>query len=113
MARTHIPLKFKQIALDNFPNIPDDAPIVQLIAIAGSKEDVSVAVVKTGLDWLETNGEVLELKDGVTPGKGLKRLCSCLAMAIALGASEAIEQAQKPKTAPPKPTRKPEQKDSN
>jgi hypothetical protein len=34
-------------------------------------------------------------------------------MAIALGASEAIEQAQKPKTAPPKPTRKPEQKDSN
>jgi hypothetical protein len=105
MAITHIPLKFKQIALDNFPNIPDDAPIVQLIAIAGSKEDVSVAVVKTGLDWLETNGEVLELKDGVTPGKRLKRLCSCLAMAI--------EQAQKPKTAPPKPTRKPEQKDSN
>jgi hypothetical protein len=50
MARTHIPLKFKQIALDNFPNIPDDAPIIQLIAIAGSKTDVSVDVVKAGLD---------------------------------------------------------------
>jgi hypothetical protein len=95
MARTLIPLKFKQIAVDNFPNIPDDAPIVQLIAIAGSKEDVSVDVVKTGLDWLETNGEVLEMKDGVTPGKGLKRLCSCLVTAI--------EQAQKP--AAPKPTK--------
>ncbi len=105
MARTHIPLKFKQIALDNFPNIPDDAPIIQLIAIAGTKTDVSVDVVKAGLDWLETNGEAMELKEGVTPGKGLKRLCSCL--------MTAIEQAQKPKTAPPKPTRKPEQKDSN
>jgi hypothetical protein len=70
MARTLIPLKFKQIAVDNFPNIPDDAPIVQLIAIAGSKTDVSVTVVKTGLDWLETHGEEMELKDGVTPGKG-------------------------------------------
>jgi hypothetical protein len=106
MARTHIPLKFKQIALDNFPNIPDDAPIIQLIAIAGSKTDVSADVVKAGLNWLETHGEEMELKEGVTPGKGLKRLCSCLATAIALGASEAIEQAQEPKTALPKPTRK-------
>jgi hypothetical protein len=61
MARTHIPLKFKQIALDNFPNIPDDAPIIQLIAIAGSKTDVSADVVKSGLDWLETHGETMEL----------------------------------------------------
>jgi hypothetical protein len=100
MARTHIPLKFKQIALDNFPNIPDDAPIVPLIAIAGTKTDVSVDAVKAGLDWLETNGEAMELKEGVTPGKGLKRLCSCLA--------SAIEQAQKPKTATPKPIKKTE-----
>jgi hypothetical protein len=97
MARTHIPLKFKQIALDNFLNIPDDAPIVQLIAIAGSKEDVSVTVVKTGLDWLRTHGEAMELKDGVTPGKGLKRLCSCLV--------NAIEQAKNPQTEHPKPTK--------
>jgi hypothetical protein len=106
MARTLIPLKFKQIAVDNFPNIPDDAPIVQLIAIAGSKTDISVTVVKTGLDWLETHGEEMELKEGVTPGKGLKRLCSCLATAIALGASEAIEQAKNLKPVPSKPTRK-------
>jgi hypothetical protein len=98
MARTHIPLKFKQIALDNFPNIPDDAPIIQLIAIAGSKTDVSVDVVKAGLDWLETHGEEMELKEGVTPGKGLKRLCSCLATAI--------EQAKNLKPVPSKPTRK-------
>jgi hypothetical protein len=74
MARTLIPLKFKQIAIDNFPNIPEDAPIVSLVAIAGSKQDVSVAAVKIVLDWLEAHGEALELKDGVTPGKGLKRL---------------------------------------
>jgi hypothetical protein len=98
MARTLIPLKFKQIAVDNFPNIPDDAPIVQLIAIAGSKTDISVTVVKTGLDWLETHGEEMELKDGVTPGKELKRLCSCLATEI--------EQANKTKPVPSKPTRK-------
>jgi hypothetical protein len=97
MARVLIPLKFKQIALDNFPNIPDDAPIVQIIAIAGSKTDVSTAVVRAGLDWLKNHGDELELKDGVTAGKGLKRLCSCL--------ENAIEQAQKPKTAPPKPTK--------
>jgi hypothetical protein len=72
----------------------------------GSKTDVSVDVVKAGLDWLETHGETMELKEGVTPGKGLKRFRSCLVTAIALGASEAIEQAQKPKTAPPKPTKK-------
>lgn len=106
MARTHIPLKFKQIALDNFPNIPDDAPIVPLIAIAGNKRDVSVAAVKVALEWLEVHGETLKLKDGVTPGKGLKRLKSCLVNTIALGASEAIEQAQKPKTAAPKPSKK-------
>jgi hypothetical protein len=41
MAKTLIPLKFKQIAIDNFPNIPDDAPIVPLVAIAGSKQDSS------------------------------------------------------------------------
>jgi hypothetical protein len=98
MARTHIPLKFKQIALDNFPNIPDDAPIIQLIAIAGSKTDVSVDLVKSGLDWLENYGEAMELKNGVTPGKGLKRLCSCL--------ENAIEQAKPVPTAPPKPTKK-------
>jgi hypothetical protein len=98
MARTLIPLKFKQIAVDNFPNIPADAPIVQLIAIAGSKTDVSVTVVRASLDWLKTHGDAMELKDGVTPGKGLKRLCSCL--------ENAIEQDQNPKTAPPKPTKK-------
>lgn len=98
MAKTLIPLKFKQIAIDNFPNIPDDAPIVPLVAIAGSKQDVSVAAVKVALDWLEAHGEALELKDGVTPGKGLKRLKSCL--------ENAIEQAQNPKTQPPKPTKK-------
>ncbi len=98
MARTHIPLKFKQIATDNFLSIPDDAPIVQLIAIAGSKTDVTLTMVKAGLDWLEAHGEALELKDGVTPGKGLKRLKSCL--------ENAIEQAQNPKTQPPKPTKK-------
>jgi hypothetical protein len=98
MAKTLIPLKFKQIALDNFPNIPDDAPIIQLIAIAGSKTDVSADVVKSGLDWLETHGETMELKEGVTPGKGLKRLCSCLATAI--------EQAKNLKPVPSKPTRK-------
>jgi hypothetical protein len=63
-----------------------------------SKTDVSVDVVKAGLDWLETYGETMELKEGVTPGKGLKRFRSCLVTAI--------EQAQKPKTAPPKPTKK-------
>jgi hypothetical protein len=68
------------------------------VAIAGSKQDVSVAAVKVALDWLEAHGEALELKDGVTPGKGLKRLCSCLATAI--------EQAQEPRTALPKPTKK-------
>jgi hypothetical protein len=104
MARTLIPLKFKQIAVDNFPNIPDDAPIVQLIAIAGTKTDVSVDVVKAGLNWLETNGEVLELKDGVTPGKGLKRLCSCLVTAI--------EQAQEPKQRYPSQPGKQQQKKS-
>jgi hypothetical protein len=50
MARTLIPLKFKQIAIDNFPNIPEDPPIVSLVAIAGSKQDVSVAAVKIALD---------------------------------------------------------------
>jgi hypothetical protein len=59
-------------------------------------------VVKAGLDWLETYGETMELKEGVTPGKGLKRLCSCL--------MTAIEQAQKPKTAAPKPTKNQQQK---
>ncbi len=99
MAKTLIPLKFKQIAIDNFPNIPDDAPIVPLVAIAGNKRDVvSVAAVKVALEWLEVHGETLELKDGVTPGKGLKRLKSCLV--------NAIEQAQNPKTQPPKPTKK-------
>jgi hypothetical protein len=49
MGRILIPLKFKQIALDNFINIPAGAPIIPLIAIAGSKTDVSVAVVKAGL----------------------------------------------------------------
>ncbi len=98
MVRTLIPLKFKQITVDNFPNIPDDAPIVPLVAIAGSKQDVSVAVVKIAIDWLEAHGEALELKDGVTPGKGLKRLKTCL--------ENAIKQAQNPKTAPPKPTKK-------
>jgi hypothetical protein len=57
-----------------------------------------IAAVKVALDWLETHGEEMELKEGVTPGKGLKRLCSCLATAI--------EQAQEPKTALPKPTKK-------
>ena len=102
MARTLIPLKFKQIAIDNFPNIPDDAPIIPLVAIAGSKQDVSVTAVKVALDWLEAHGEALELKDGVTPCKGLKRLKTCLVNAM----SEAIEQAQNLKTAPPKPTKK-------
>jgi hypothetical protein len=98
MDRTQIPLKFKQIAIDNFPNIPEDSPIAPLVAIAGSKKDVSIAAVKSCLDWLETHGEALELKDGVTPGKGLRRLRSCL--------ENAIEQAQNPKTATPKPTKK-------
>jgi hypothetical protein len=98
MDRTQIPLKFKQIAIDNFPNIPEDSPIASLVAIAGSKKDVSIAAVKACLDWLEAHGETLELKDGVTPGKGLRRLRSCL--------ENAIEQAQNPKAAPPKPTKK-------
>jgi hypothetical protein len=59
---------------------------------------VSVAAVKVALDWLEAHGEALELKDGVTPGKGLKRLKSCLATAI--------EQAKNLKPVPSKPTRK-------
>jgi hypothetical protein len=56
MAKILILLKFKQIAIDNFPNIPDEAPIIQLVAIAGSKQDVSVAAVKIALNWLETHG---------------------------------------------------------
>jgi hypothetical protein len=99
MDRTQIPLKFKQIAIDNFPNIPEDSPIAPLVAIAGSKQDVSVAAVKSCLDWLETHGEALELKDGVTLGKGLRRLRSCLENAIEIG------QNPKP-TPPPKPTKK-------
>jgi hypothetical protein len=99
MGRILIPLKFKQIAIDNFPNIPEDSPIVSLVAIAGSKQDVSIAVVKVALDWLEAHGETLELKEGVTQGKGLKRLKTCLENAIEIG------QNPKP-TPPPKPTKK-------
>jgi hypothetical protein len=49
MNKILVPLKFRQIAIDNFPNIPDDAPITKLIAIAGTKTGVSVTVVKSGL----------------------------------------------------------------
>jgi hypothetical protein len=59
MDRTQISLKFKQIAIDNFTNISEDSPIVPLVAVAGSKQDMSVAVLKAGLDWLETHGEAL------------------------------------------------------
>jgi hypothetical protein len=98
MTKTHIPIKFKQIAKDNFPNIPEDALILPLLAVSGSKQVVSLAVIKVGLDWLENHGETMELKEGVTPGKGLKRLKACL--------ERAIEQAEKHKTALPKPTKK-------
>jgi hypothetical protein len=98
MTVTHIPLRFKQIAKDNFPNIPEDALILPLLAVSGSKQVVSLIVIKAGLDWLENHGETMELKEGVTPGKGLKRLKACL--------ERAIEQAEKHKTAPPKPIKK-------
>jgi hypothetical protein len=98
MTKTHIPLKFKQIVKDNFPNVPEDALILPLIAVSGSKKVVSSAVIKVGLDWLENHGEAMELKEGVTPGKGLKRLKACL--------ERAIEQAENPKAAPPKPGKK-------
>jgi hypothetical protein len=59
-----------------------------------------MAAVKSALDWLENHGEALELKEGFTPGKGLKRLKSCLMNAISK-VSGAIIQAQS--TAPPPP----------
>jgi hypothetical protein len=95
---THIPLRFKQIAKDNFPNIPENALILPLLDVSGSKQVVSLDVIRAGLDWLENHGETMELKEGVTPGKGLKRLKACL--------ERAIEQAEKHKTALPKPTEK-------
>jgi hypothetical protein len=82
MIRTRIPLKFKQIAVDNFLSIPDNAPIVSLMGIAGKKEEVAVAVVEDCLKWLEKHGEGLVVKDNVTPGKGLRRLRTCLELAI-------------------------------
>ncbi len=97
MTKTHIPIKFKQIAKDNFPSIPEGSPILPLIAVSGSKEVVDLAVIRIGLDWLENHGETMELKEGVTPGKGLKRLKACL--------ERAIEQAEKPKATTPKPTK--------
>jgi hypothetical protein len=96
MAKTQIPLKFKQIAIDNFPSIPDDSPIIALVSIAGTNQDVNLSAVKKALDWLETHGESLVLKDGVTPGKGLKRLKSCLV--------NAMTQPQTPAQKPTKPT---------
>jgi hypothetical protein len=98
MTTTHIPLKFKQILKDNFPTVPEDAQILPLIAVSGSKQVVDLDVIRVGLDWLENQGETMELKEGVTPGKGLKRLKACL--------ERAIEQAEKLKTAPPKPIKK-------
>jgi hypothetical protein len=98
MTTTHIPIKFKQIVKDNFPTIPEDALILPLIVVSGSKQVVSLDVIKVGLEWLENHGETMELKEGVTPGKGLKRLKACL--------ERAIEQAEKSKTAPPKPIKK-------
>jgi hypothetical protein len=88
MAKTHIPIKFKQIAKDNFPNIPEDALILPLIAVSGTKEVVSLDRIRTGLDWLENHGEAMELKEGVTPGKGLKRLKACLLRAIELAENQ-------------------------
>jgi hypothetical protein len=98
MTTTYIPLKFKQILKDNFPTVPEDALILPLIAVSGSKQVVDLAVIRVGLDWLENHGETMELKKGVTPGKGLKRLKACL--------ERAIEQTEKPKTAIPKPIKK-------
>jgi hypothetical protein len=98
MTKTHIPIKFKQIAKDNFPSIPEGSLILPLIAVSGSKQVVSLTVIKAGLDWLENYGETMELKEGVTPGKGLKRLKACL--------ERAIEQAEKPKMTTPKLTKK-------
>jgi hypothetical protein len=98
MTTTHIPLKFKQILKDNFPNVPEDALILPLIAVSGSKQVVDLDVIRVGLDWLENQGETMELKEGVTPSKGLKRLKACL--------ERAIEQAEKLKTAAPKPIKK-------
>jgi hypothetical protein len=98
MTTTHIPIKFKQIVKDNFPTVPEDALILPLITVSGSKQVVDLDVIRVGLDWLENHGETMELKEGVTPGKGLKRLKACL--------ERAIEQAEKLKTAPPKPIKK-------
>jgi hypothetical protein len=98
MSKVLVPLKFKQIALDNFPNIPDDAPIIEIIEISGTKTGVPLSLLTNALSWLKLHGDELVLKDGVTPGKGLKRLCTCL--------EKAIEQHQEPKAVPPKPTKK-------
>jgi hypothetical protein len=102
MTKILIPLKFKQIAIDNFPNIPDDAPIIKIIAIAGTKTGVTLPVLVNALSWLRLHGDAMDLKDGVTPGKGLKRLCSCLEIAI--------EQTKDPQTEPPKPTKNQQKK---
>jgi hypothetical protein len=94
MSKVLVPLKFRQIALDNFLGIPDYSPIIEIIEIAGTKTGVPLSVLTNALSWLRLHGDAMVLKDGVTPGKGLKRLCTCL--------ENAIEQAQ----VPPKPTKK-------
>jgi hypothetical protein len=94
MTKILIPLKFKQIAIDNFLNIPDDAPIIEIIAIAGTKTGAPLPVLVNALSWLRLHGDAMDLKDGVTPGKGLKRLCTCL--------ENAIEQTKSPQAQPTK-----------
>jgi hypothetical protein len=97
MAKIQIPLKFKQIAIDNFLSIPDDAPIIPIIKIAGTDKGIDIGAIKTALQWLESDGESLELKDGVTPGKGLRRLKSCLENGLAQSLEKRIAQSQPPK----------------
>jgi hypothetical protein len=97
MAKIQIPLKFKQIAIDNFPSIPDDAPIIPIIKIAGTDKGIDIGGIKAALQWLESDGESLELKDGVTPGKGLRRLKSCLENALAQPLNKKTAQVQPPK----------------
>jgi hypothetical protein len=82
MTTTHIPIKFKQIVKDNFPTVPEDALILPLITVSGSKQVVDLDVIRVGLDWLENHGETMEAKSAQRAKKVKVRFKPLLAMLL-------------------------------